>query len=433
MVDTTVGNGQVSTGAVLNAGDRQVVQSETFNASMGGRAIDTTINDGGQQFLQYGSSTNTFVATGGTQYVYGTGTSSATILNGGSQIVSGSYDQYNAGQPNPNYTYGHANGTIVNSGGVQQVQSFSSATVVNDGGVQFVNLSGDAFSFQGAVNSTTVNAGGSQFLYSGSAVGTHLNTGGSLLFSQSDFTVPATLTFNVQTNTLNIVDGQTNIDLKLSGDYSMTGFTIGENGSYDTFSNLIKVTAVPLCFCAGVHIATPEGDVAVENLRVGGKVVTLGGKVRPIRWIGETSGLVNDDNRPVIVRADAFGPSMPLRDVRVTRGHSFLFRDVLIPIGSLVNGISIIWDKDACIMRVFHIELDVHDILLADGSPAESYRDDGNRSGFTRARGNRTSARSLSTCFPIVSRGPVVERTRRRLAERAMSCSEFASGDRIAA
>ena len=104
MAETIVGDGQVSTGAVLNSGDRQVVQSETFNAAAGGRAYGTIINGGARQFLMYGSATGATVNVGGEQYVYGTGTATGTVLNGGLQRVSGSYDRYGADQTNPHYT-----------------------------------------------------------------------------------------------------------------------------------------------------------------------------------------------------------------------------------------------------------------------------------------------------------------------------------------
>jgi autotransporter passenger strand-loop-strand repeat protein len=99
MAQTAVGDGQVLSGAVLNDRDTQVLQSESFNAEIGGRASDTTINGGGAQFVMYGSSTNATVNVCGNQYIDGTGTSFGTVLNGGSQIVLGSYDRYGADRP----------------------------------------------------------------------------------------------------------------------------------------------------------------------------------------------------------------------------------------------------------------------------------------------------------------------------------------------
>jgi hypothetical protein len=69
-------------------------------------------------------------------------------------------------------------------------------------------------------------------------------------------------------------------------------------------------------------------------------------------------------------------------------------------------------------VEIFHLELETHDVLLANGAPAESYRDDGNRWLF----GNADSGRGLSTqepCAPVLTGGPVVDAVWRRLLERA--------------
>jgi len=58
---------------------------------------------------------------------------------------------------------------------------------------------------------------------------------------------------------------------------------------------------------------------------------------------------------------------------------------VLIPVEFLVNHRSIFWDDNAQEVELYHIELETHDVLVANGAPAESYRDDGNRWLFRNA------------------------------------------------
>ena len=76
---------------------------------------------------------------------------------------------------------------------------------------------------------------------------------------------------------------------------------------------------------------------------------------------------------------------MPHYDLHVTKGHALFIDGVLIPVEFLVNHRSILWDDQAREVTLYHVELETHDVLLANGAPAESYRDDGNRWLFHNA------------------------------------------------
>jgi Hint domain len=85
---------------------------------------------------------------------------------------------------------------------------------------------------------------------------------------------------------------------------------------------------------------------------------------------------------PVIVRKGALAHNVPHLGLHITKGHSLYLDGVLIPVEFLVNHRSILWDDRAQEVTVFHLELDAHDVLVANGAAAESYRDDGNRLMF---------------------------------------------------
>jgi len=87
----------------------------------------------------------------------------------------------------------------------------------------------------------------------------------------------------------------------------------------------------------------------------------------------------------VILRKGALADNVPTRDLRVTKGHAFYLDDVLIPVEFLVNHRSILWDDRAQEVVLYHFELAAHDVLIANGALAESYRDDGNRWLFRNA------------------------------------------------
>ena len=195
---------------------------------------------------------------------------------------------------------------------------------------------------------------------------------------------------------------------------------LGTRPTLDTSSTW----STALCFCAGTEIATPEGQVPVERLAVGDHVLTHSGQRRRIAWIGAGRVMAVRGRRtaatPVIVCRHALADNVPNRDLRVTRGHSLYLRNVLVPVEFLVNHRSIRWDDRAREVRLYHIELDTHDVLLANGAPAESYRDDGNRSLFSNAGlDERPSAKP--SYAPVLTGGPIVDALWHELLERAGS------------
>jgi hypothetical protein len=176
------------------------------------------------------------------------------------------------------------------------------------------------------------------------------------------------------------------------------------------------------CFCQGTQILTERGEVAVEELAVGDRVRTVSGELKAIRWIGFGRDLVTRRNslaRPIIVRAGALADGVPARDLHLTHGHALYLEGVLIPVENLVNHRSILWDETSRAVEYYHIELDHHDLLIADGAAAESYYDAGNRAHFHNTRPGSAAGEPAPTCAPVLNGGAVVERVWRMLFARA--------------
>jgi hypothetical protein len=177
-----------------------------------------------------------------------------------------------------------------------------------------------------------------------------------------------------------------------------------------------------LCFCAGTLIGTPEGEVQVEKLKAGDIVLTTHNGPRAVRWIGRGKVLATRGKRtaatPVIVRKGALADNVPNQDLHVTKAHGVYIDDALIPVEFLVNHRTILWDDRAQEVEIYHVELDRHDLLLANGMPAESYRDDGNRWLFQNANAG-WGLPPQEPCAPVLTGGPVVDAVWRRLLDRA--------------
>jgi hypothetical protein len=196
----------------------------------------------------------------------------------------------------------------------------------------------------------------------------------------------------------------------------------GQTGSFPTLP--------PVCFAEGTRIACPDGEVAVEDLRPGDAVLLSGGSSSTITWIGVRHINCREHDAaetvwPIRVSPGAFAEGQPYWPLMLSPEHAVLVDDVLIPIRTLTNGISI--RQVACdSVSYYHVELERHAVMLAEGLPVESYLDIGNRFWFDNGAGRVPSdadrpelAWEGKACAPLIQTGPVPAAARVRLAARA--------------
>jgi hypothetical protein len=148
----------------------------------------------------------------------------------------------------------------------------------------------------------------------------------------------------------------------------------------------------PICFAAGTRLATPRGPRRVEEIAVGDLVTTRDHGAQPVRWIGRralsaaeirAAGAVR--LAPVRIAAGALGPGRPRRDLRVSPQHRVLVAgwraelhfgeaEVLVAACHLVDGNRITVEPPDRGVTYLHLMFDRHEIVLAEGLPAESFR-----------------------------------------------------------
>ena len=205
-------------------------------------------------------------------------------------------------------------------------------------------------------------------------------------------------------------------------------------GSYDSVlgSTLVQHGFIATaCYGAGTAILTATGERPVERLAVGDQVVALHARaLRRIAWIGHRrlrpAAHANvADLHPIRIRRGAIADGVPHRDLLVSPDHAIHLGGCLIPARCLLNGDSIA-RQPVEEVTYFHIELDRHDLLLAEGLAAESYLDTGNRAAF--ANGGPAVAQhpdfarriwTTQACLPQFRDGPLPRLWQRRLAARA--------------
>jgi hypothetical protein len=255
-----------------------------------------------------------------------------------------------------------------------------------------------------------------------------LGPGNAIIFDGADFTGD-TVSYSGTTLTVTGTDGTKLVMHNISG----TSLT---DASFDVSGDTITIG--PPCYAAGTRILTPTGERPVESLAAGDEILTAIGEAlvaRPIKWIGRrridlTQHPSAEMVAPVRIRCGAFADNAPHRDLLLSPDHAVFIDGKLICARQLINGATIRQETDRNSIEYFHVELNAHAILIAEGLPAESYLDTGNRGffgnsteppvlhpGLTDERDNPT--RQAGSCAPFVSDEASVRPVWHRLAERA--------------
>jgi len=131
----------------------------------------------------------------------------------------------------------------------------------------------------------------------------------------------------------------------------------------------------------------------VEDLAEGDMVVTLqdGRAVpMPVKWVGVRQIDIAAHKQPhtvapIRIRAGAFGDDLPRRDLVVSPAHAIYVDGKLMPANLLINHMTIVQDLRAKSVTYYHVELERHAVIFAEGLTSESYLDTGNRGFFSNA------------------------------------------------
>jgi PKD repeat protein len=220
--------------------------------------------------------------------------------------------------------------------------------------------------------------------------------------------------------------------------YNSTGtITAALSLATGTFaSNAFHVTPDPnggvdltVCFLEGTKLLGLHGDIAVEDMEPGDRLITDSGAMRPVKWVGRRTIDASRHPRPetvwpIRIEAGAIDHGLPERTLYLSPDHAIFIDGCLIPAKILVNGRSIVQEpRDR--FTYFHVELESHDILLAESLPVESYLETGNRNFFENSGAAMVLhphmaqiKREAEGCAPFHEHGDQVTAIRNRLLER---------------
>jgi Hint domain len=240
--------------------------------------------------------------------------------------------------------------------------------------------------------------------------------------------------FDSATDVLTVTHGGATLEtIQLSGDYTSDAFKLHHSDGVDT------ITLTAACYVRGARILSDRGNVAIEDLKIGDRVMTRSGETRPIIWIGQRKVDCASHPKPelvwpICVSRNAFGENLPERDLWLSPGHNVFSEGVIMPIEALINEKTVTQHRLQSV-EYWHIELDAHDIVFAEGLPSESYLDIGNRNCFANAgefvelHPDFAPKHEAETCVRLVKKGEEVTRTKAKLLARVKALGHVVSSE----
>ncbi len=217
----------------------------------------------------------------------------------------------------------------------------------------------------------------------------------TLDFGQTSSNGSTTITIDGSTTETDGVDNDS-LDLTGFGAFTVTttadadGDSVSGTAVYDSGQtvNFSEIEDLVVCFAGGTQIATEHGTRPIETLEVGDRLVTRDNGLQTTRWIGTRT--LTDETltafpklRPIRIAAGALGENIPSRDLIVSPQHRILVRskiavrmfdteEILVPAKHLLGLPGVVTAADITEVAYFHLLCDNHEIIEADGAPAET-------------------------------------------------------------
>jgi hypothetical protein len=115
--------------------------------------------------------------------------------------------------------------------------------------------------------------------------------------------------------------------------------------------------------------------------------LTADGQAKPVSWLGRqtVSTIFADKLRvlPIRIKAGSLADNAPARDLLISPDHAILINGALIQAGALVNGSSIVRERNVpAVFTYYHVEVADHSLILAENTPAETFVDNIDRMAF---------------------------------------------------
>lgn len=155
-------------------------------------------------------------------------------------------------------------------------------------------------------------------------------------------------------------------------------------------ADTVRETRCTPCFTPGTLITTHRGELPVDAIAVGDRVVTRDNGIQTVRWVGKTQMYLQDFQLephllPVFIQQGSLGKGLPERDMMVSPNHRILVqsgrtslkyeeREVLVAAKHLAaQGVHTVQSSGT---KYIHFMCDRHEVVLSNGVWTETFHPD---------------------------------------------------------
>ncbi|MBQ0803814.1 MAG: Hint domain-containing protein [Sulfitobacter sp.] len=391
VIDGGVGNDSIFAGndhdSVLGGDGNDTIDGGQGNDTIDGGTGDDSITGGfGEDSIRGGDGNDTIFAAGDNDTVDGgDGDDSISGVRGDDNLFGGEgNDTIDGGEDNDAVSGGAGNDSLLGGFGNDELLGGSGDDTISGGG--------DNDTIRGGAGNDSMRGDDGQDTFLDVNGGDTIDGGSGS--DPSDFDViDLTGSLNGGGYRLENITPDNDPGDTIDGDSPNDGFdgTIvftdaagNDTGRLD-FTNIESI--VP-CFTPGTLIATAKGQVRVEDLQPGDRVITRDNGLQEIAWVGQKSLTQKDfiarpELKPVLIKAGSLGENMPERDIMVSPNHRMLIADkgasmyfdepeVLAAAKHFV-GKDGICHVDVSQTSYIHFMFERHEVVLSDGTWTESF------------------------------------------------------------
>ncbi|WP_421703277.1 Hint domain-containing protein [Aliiroseovarius sp.] len=142
------------------------------------------------------------------------------------------------------------------------------------------------------------------------------------------------------------------------------------------------------CFGPGTHLMTTEGEVPVDWLARGDRLITRDSGAQPVLWVGRfrvpaAEAQADDSLQPFLIEAGALGPDCPTHPMQLSAQHRVLLTGHAVELHTGTDEAlsAVAHLEDGGLFRKFwptrdfvftHVLLERHEVIMANGLWVES-------------------------------------------------------------